>query len=132
MFDLLVQFEEGGALAGDDPRIVVGGDEVGSLRLDHLRRRVFPCLLGRFALDDPCAVAFDGSALDARCVRRHHDRRIDSSGSCGQGQCLGVVAARVRDHPAHGFSIAESHDGVQRTTKLECSHLLKILTLEQK
>ena len=128
---VLEQLERGGARAGGDPRVVVGGHErhlapLGELaaRL-HLRHRV--AVVGL----DLRAVAVDRRELRGRRVLGHEDRGADAQLARRQRHRLGVVAGADRAHAARPLLLIQRREEVVGAAELERAAALEALALEE-
>ena len=127
LLGLAGELEPGGALAGDDPRVVVRSDQrrpaaLGDLRADRLARLARPVVEA-----DLGAMAAGALDLDRRRVDRHDDGRGLAQEPRCSGHPLGVVAGRVGDHRIR----VELTDRVVGAAKFERPGALQAFRLQQ-
>ena len=73
----------------------------------------------------------NGIDLDLWCGHRHHDHGPAAQSMGRQGDSLGMVAGRCRNHAARALRCRQMHHFVVGTAQLEGKHRLQILALEQ-
>ena len=129
--DLLDQLLGGGALSGDDVRVVVGRDEGEPAFLGQLEPDGLAVLLVAVVENDLAAIALGCRDLHRGGVLRHDDDGRDLLQLPGIGDGLGVIAGGKR-HDAEPLRLGgEPGDGVVGTAEFEGAAALKVLGLEE-
>src|SRR5262249_21721936 len=121
----------GGALAGDDVRVIVGRNQ----RQPALRGEALPDGFSIFFVavveDDLAAVAFRRDLLHRRRIRRHDDDARNAEDLSGERDRLGVVAGGEGDDAALLLIVAEPRERVVGAAELEGARALEVLALEE-
>jgi len=128
---LFEQLPRGGALAGDDVRVIVRWDEREPTLGGEARADGFAVFALAIVEDDLAAVAFGRHALDSGRVRRHHDHPRDIEDSAGERDGLRMISGGKRHDAAPAFVGGELREGVVGAAKLEGAGALEILAFEE-
>ena len=127
---LLDDLQADGALAGDDARVVEGGDEGAALGLgDALGLGLGGVEIVPEEQDPPAQVAH-GVDLDARGDGGHDDGGVDAQQRGGAGDALGVVAGGGGDDAAGALGLPQGAHGVVGAADLEGVDRLEVLALD--
>ena len=129
--DVLGDLEPEGALARDDPVVVVRRDEYEAALADELPGHGLALAARRTDGHDLGPVCLHPAALDRRRVRGHDDHGGGPEQSRRARDSLGVVPRRVRHHAACPLARRERGDGVVRAADLERADGLQRLGLQQ-
>ena len=129
--DLFEQLQGRRALAGDDPVVVVGMDDLGAGFRNDAGQGRFPGLQRGFAVRDAPAIAGHGGFFDRGRVVGHDDVGRDPAEAGGQGQGLGMVARGMGGHAAGGRLLGKGKDGVGGAPEFEGPDLLEIFALQE-
>ena len=123
--------EAAGALAGDDPVVVVGRDDRQATLAGEALGRPSALLARRTHGHDLRAVGRDPGPLDGGGVVGHHDDGRRAEEARRPGDALGMVAAGVGDDPALAGGRVERGDRDVGAPELERPDRLERLRLEQ-
>ena len=125
------RFEADGALAGNDPGIVIGRDDRRAALAGDRRADRFAALGVAVVKDDLGAERPGVVDFRHRRVRRHDDGRWRADQRCRGRHPLGVVARRPGEDAARDFTLVEPANPIESAAKLKRAGALQGFDLEQ-
>ena len=129
--DVVQQFERGGALAGDDVRMIVGRNQSQPAVLREPSPDGLAILAIAIVENDLTTVRCGSHSLDFRRIRRHHDHAWDVEQLAGERNRLRMVARRKGHNAAATFVGIQSGERVVGSPELEGTGTLEVLAFEE-
>ena len=125
------QFLYRGALSGNDVGMIEGWNQGQALLLDQVARHLFAILGQAVIADHACSVAQRSGFFGCRRIVGHDDGGGNAQQLRSQGDGLGMIARRERDHARLALGRRQVGHRVVAAAKLEGPDALEILALEE-
>ena len=129
--EILDDLAAGGALAGDDQRVVIGRHQNGAASRGDFAGDRFAVVACAIVEHDFGAERRGALAFGARRVARHHDHARHAEEPCRGRNALGMIAGRERDDAADALCRRDRRELVIGAAELERSGALQRLGLEE-